>query len=453
MSHEKIDVSGNGHGKTASGLVVARTLPESVLQQRASYDIGEIADHIDQGLERVKKSIVGRDAVVNQTLYALLTREHQLIYSKPGVAKTQFAQTLFDQFDAPTFEIHATKGTPEEAFVGPIDIGRLKQLNSELVHNTEGTLVTAKLAHLDELFDANDAALRAIMGILLERKFNKGKQQETANLHTAIASTNYLRNTDITAAVLDRFAFKAYMMPQVDYYTQLRIDHSYEETMKAEPSPKAKIPFDYVEYLADIVEGKVPGHEIKVPYHVLFLKNAIINDFVASMQSHRQDEKQGEFYISPRTIAKTRKVLNASALLHGRREATVDDLDALVYMLCEVGDTTQQRVFEQIKTNDLRKIKKKDLEIVDILMATSEVLEDMFGSVDFNSRVSVIERVKALFHMEASELTFPRILQYIEAIKPSHEKVQDLKNGLLARIRHEQAIYEAGGKGSSAILL
>lgn len=416
------------------------------------YEVGEVLQTIGHGFERVKRRVVGREDVLTQTLFALLTREHQLLYSKPGIAKTQYAQTLFDLFDAPTFEIHATKGTTEEAFVGPIDLTALKA--GDIVHKTEGTLVTAKLAHLDELFDANDAALRAIMSILHERTFSKGKQQEQAQLHTAIASTNYLRSTDITDAILDRFLFRAYMLPQTDPHTMLRIDRAYEEIMGDGEKTADKIPFASIEYLADIVEGKVPEREITASYPILFLKNGILTDFARQAQAHAKSQGKKEFYLSPRTVAKTRKILNASALLHGRSEVTKADLDALPYMVCEIGDTEQQAIFDQIKDSYLA-ISDKDLQIVDTLMGTSDALSQMFTARSQGEiiKTPVIVSLKRIFGLaSAGELSFEQIVNKITDLTPDSTKVQMLKISVLAYIDGQNRKFAAAGKASPVLL-
>ena len=127
---------------------------------------------------------------------------------------------------------------------------------------------TADFAFLDEVFDANDVALRSMLGILNERTFRKGKQIEQARLHTAIATTNFLRASDLTEAVLDRFAFRATLLPDYDPYSLLRVDEAYGRNAGKVVKPEKKVPFEQVDHLADIVEGLVPGQEIHAPAHI-----------------------------------------------------------------------------------------------------------------------------------------------------------------------------------------
>ncbi len=83
-----------------------------------------------------------------------------------------------------------------------------------------------------------------------------------------------------------------------------------------------KIPLGYLSHLADIVRGLVPDRQIGAPPHVLFLKNQLLNRYRELLGSASEQAKKRAPYISPRTYAKTRIVLNAAALVRGRLEVT-----------------------------------------------------------------------------------------------------------------------------------
>lgn len=422
-------------------------------EQRSTYDPQELLAEMKAAFRRVNTQVVGREDVLSQTLFAFLTREHQLLYSRAGTAKTLLASTVFNQFDgADIFSIQMTKGTPEEALVGAINIEDLKK--GKVRHNTDGSIVDARFAFFDEVFDANDVALRSLLGILNERWFRKGEQDQEALLHTAIAATNYMRSTDVTEAIVDRFAFRAYIEPDRDPYTMLRIDGSYGKTNgKTKACEKnKKVPFDYVEYLADIVEGQVPGKEISSPPHVLFLKNELILEYMRILNEGRaaSEEKKPELYISPRTIAKTRDILNASALLNDRNKTQISDLDVLKYMICTIGEPTedQEASFEKAKAKVLS-IPIKDLEIVDTLMNTNETVEKILEAKELGKPLDakLMERVKLFLGItDITTLTFERIIKLIEKTKPSNERVIQLQKSIVKRMQREEQRYNSAGK-------
>jgi MoxR-like ATPase len=163
---------------------------------------------IEHAFAYLRSHFIGRDAVLEQILYALLTREHALIIGDRGLAKSRLARSVFAQFEGPrpTFSLQLTRSTSVGQLVGGLDLQAFER--GTYVHNLDGYIVRAHFAFLDELFDANDFVLRSLNGILNEREFLNGPQIEPAVLHTAIATTNFMRDTRESRAVLDRLLFK-----------------------------------------------------------------------------------------------------------------------------------------------------------------------------------------------------------------------------------------------------
>lgn len=415
----------------------------------------QIVEKLKDAFRRVSRQIVGREELLNQTMYALLTREHQLIYSRAGMAKSLYADAVFGQFgDAQTFSTQLTKGTTEDGLVGAINIDELKKGN--VVHNVKGSIVDARLAFLDEIFDANDVALRSLLGILNERVFRKGKQYVEAELHSAIATSNYVRQNDVTEAVIDRFAFRSVLLPDDDPYTELRIDKAYERTAGdvVRPAEEQRLSIRELDYLADIVEGRVPGVQITAPAHVLFLKNAIIHEYVRAINEARAEEDKSEIYISPRTMAKTRDLLNAAALLRGRSTVTTEDLADLKYMVTTIGDPDgQEEVFDRAVERVMSGVDANDLKAVDFLMEAHELIEGMISKVRQGEKIetSFMERVKLFFGIATlGDLTFGDLKRVIERVNGNHELVRRLRSGILKRIDYEKERFD---DGNEAVLL
>ena len=59
-------------------------------------NIFEISHEIKELIHFICGNIVGREEIVNQTFYAFLTGEHQLLLGKTGMAKSLLARQIFE---------------------------------------------------------------------------------------------------------------------------------------------------------------------------------------------------------------------------------------------------------------------------------------------------------------------------------------------------------------------
>src|SRR5438270_12985604 len=124
-------------------------------------------------------------------------------------------EQIFNMFQgARLFKVQASKEQQPDTYFGGINIEELKK--GRIFHNTEGSLVESEFGFIDEIFDANDYTLRALLSLLNERELIRGVQRMHSSVHTVIAATNYLRLSEITEALLDRFLFKALIHPDKD---------------------------------------------------------------------------------------------------------------------------------------------------------------------------------------------------------------------------------------------
>lgn len=403
-------------------------------------DLSEAVARLKRVFAGLEQDLVGFGPLLVQSLYALLTRENLLVFSPAGTAKTLFAGLLFRRIaGARLFDTQMSKGTLAEELFGSIDTEQMKR--GRVVHNTRGTLVDADLAFIDELFDANDMVLRALLGILHERVFKKGCQLEKARLHTGIAATNYLRATEVTEAVLDRFLLRAYIAPDYRPHTLLAIDQAFARHYgRADFSPpEEQIPLEQLSYLADVVRGLVPDRQISAAPHVLFLKNLVINRYRELLAS-QADPKRRAAYISPRTYAKARIVLNAAALLRGRTEVALDDLGQLKYAVTTIGGPEEQsEAFDKALRETLNRVGGADLEHVDNLAAAGELAEQIMARLRDGEKIPCTSFVKRLLRffglIGEGEVTFAHLRHFVDEIKPGDELVRQLKLGLLQRLQ------------------
>ena len=172
---------------------------------------------------------------------AVAAREHMLLIGPPGCGKSQFSRELYETliaddkqdevlwFGAGTnghkrfVPIHFSKYSDETLIYGPIDVSEFMPKEagkkSNLVYNTDNSIITANFALIDEIFDASPHLLRCLLEIIHERSVSRGPFQAQCNLESCTATSNYLPEeaSREVEAVLDRFLIQLPMhVPSMD---------------------------------------------------------------------------------------------------------------------------------------------------------------------------------------------------------------------------------------------
>jgi len=397
-------------------------------------------DQLKRVFSSLERDLVGFGPLLIQSIFALLTRENLLIFSPAGTAKTLYASMLFSRISgARVFDTQMSKGTLAEELFGSVDIEQMK--HGRVIHATHGTLVDADLAFVDEFFDANDMVLRALLGIFNERVFKKGAQLEQSRLHTGIAAANYLRATEVTEAVLDRFLFRAYIAPDYSPFALLAIDQAFARHYgrPGRAGHEEQIPLGHLALLSEIVRGIDPRHEITAPPHVLFLKNALLNRYRELVNEAADSGKKRTLYISPRTYAKSRVMLNAAALLRGRKEVKAEDLAQLRYVVTTIGREEQAQSFDKALDETLVRVRGADLEHIDNLISAHDLAEQVMARVKDGAEIrcnGFLQRILRLFGLVSDgEITFDHVRRFVDGINPSDDQVKKLKLGVVRRVQ------------------
>lgn len=352
--------------------------------------------------------LVDRERETKQLMYALFTREHMLLMGPAGTAKTQFATNAFSAISgAKVFSIHLTKQTTEEYVYGPLNIIELKKGN--LVHNTKDYILNADFAFLDEFFDASDVLLRSLLGVLNERHWMKGNQQIPAKLHTAIVTSNYQRENDVTQAVLDRFIFKTEIQPVSAKNKRIQI---YEDYLKQPNFTSAKV--------LDLVKLKEFTTLVDKPGSVLFSKDILDTYDILLLEFTKESKK----YISQRTANKALKVVKVSALLDGRDKANYDDLEELRYVFCVLNRRIEEEIFDAVFERCVGKAEEERQVIIDLGEIETKV-DDMptdFGVLTDQDFITKMRELNEYIHL-------------IESMSNPTQKTSTKRNEILDRMR------------------
>jgi MoxR-like ATPase len=352
--------------------------------------------------------LVDRERETKQLMYALLTREHLLLNGPAGTAKSQFASNAFNSIDgAKSFNIHLTKQTTEEYVYGPLNILELKKGN--LVHNTKDSILDADFAFLDEFFDASDVLLRSLLGVLNERLWMKGSQQISAKLHTAIITSNYQRENDVTQAILDRIIFKAKIQPTSVKSKRIEI---YENYLKRPYFiPNKIIDFKELKELSSLIDS---DNSVEISKEILEAYDLLLQEFV----------KESKKYISQRTANKALKLIKASALLDNRDKANFNDLEELKYIFCVLNERIEEEIFDAVFEKHIGKMEEeiqaiKDLDEMENKIKSMPKDFSIYNDIDF---INKMREINEYIHL-------------IEEMPSPTQKTNQRRNDILDKMR------------------
>jgi hypothetical protein len=415
----------------------------------APQDLHEAIEAFKVPFQRVNDVVISREPLSEAAALAVATHEHLLVHSKPGKAKSQFARYLLSQFEGSIYEKGFTDGTLEEEVVGGIEADAFRL---GIVHRkTEGTLVTADWAFLDEFTRAQRGTWDVMLGILNEGIFRNGSEIEHAHLHTAIAAANFLVATERFLAVRDRFVYQATLSDEDSRRVAIRIDQVHGQPLPTVPEEQ-RLPRNIPRHLSEIVLGHDPKTRIDLPYWLSFLKNDIIHRTtrLAHQRSARGEAVDDRLmYISSRTMAKASDSLKASALLNHRCEVTRDDLPALRFAVTTIagdapGHSDGERLFAQALHDALHYYSEDDFHAIDDLMHIDDIFQAYRHGQPFQFHVmptGIRNRVLILLrHHRWEDVTDATFLDAVAHINSSKPEVLELQKEIAQEIkRHGEA--------------
>ena len=274
-------------------------------------------EKLNQVLQFVKSSFVGKDDIVDLLGIGLVARENAFLLGPPGTAKSALVRLLSACIEGGrNFEYLLTRFTEPNELFGPFDIRRLKE--GELVTNTEGMLPEASLVFLDEIFNANSAILNSLLTALNEKIFRRGKETRQLPVLMFVGASNALPEDETLNALLDRFLIRV----RCDYVEPDRLEAvllagwQLDNPATARPSITP----------ADIQELQRLSRAVDL--------SAIRPQYVGLVHALRNAGIQ----VSDRRAVKIQHLLAASALVCGRQQAIPADL----WVLKHVWDNEEQ---------------------------------------------------------------------------------------------------------------
>ncbi len=410
-------------------------------------------ENLRTAIEFVERRVINRTDVIEQIICALLTREHALIQSRTGAGKSLLAEQIFAMFEgARIFKVQASKEQQPDTYFGGLDLEELKR--GRLIHNTDGSLVESEFGFIDEIFDANDYTLRALLTTLNERALVRGVQHMTANIHTVIATTNYLRVSEVTEAVLDRFLYKSVILPDKISFVQYQISQSYLKHGGNAVHPPTCIQYPILLGITRIIKGEDPKNGISIAPEIIFFANLVIRYYevqrnrIIHEKPHEQRQYK-DYYVSPRTQAKALDLLRAVAFLQGRDHVSKEDVKKLWYLFCTVGIPEQKALFQKSYETLLHQYDAtKGLEQLKSLLDLQDLLDQLSRDPSLLKKSimelegilvkrTLKEWAKETFKLsDKTEEGNRRLLEgYLKSIVPVTEEIKELKSRQEAEVK------------------
>ncbi len=274
--------------------------------------------HLNQVLEYLKKTFVGKDEIIDLLGICLVARENAFLLGPPGTAKSAIVRALSQCIvDGNNFEYLLTRFTEPSEIFGPFDIRKLKE--GELLTNTEGMMPEASLVFLDEIFNANSAILNSLLMALNERIFRRGRETRLLPALMFVGASNQLPQEETLNALLDRFLIRV----NCNYVAPDQLEQVLIQGWKQQKNPIQDIPSITPNAIQDLqaMSKNIDLSPIRAQYV----------DLIHSLRNTG-------FSVSDRRAVKIQNLIAASALLAGRQEVITSDL----WVMRHIWDTEEQ---------------------------------------------------------------------------------------------------------------
>lgn len=413
----------------------------------ATLNIQQVILKLQDAIDFVNRRVINREDIVEQIFCALLTGEHALIQSRTGVGKSLMVEQIFRMFSgANYFKVQASKEQQPDTYFGALDIEELRQ--GKVHHNTKGSLVESEFGFIDEIFDANDYTLRALLSLLNERELILGVQRQRSSVHTVVAATNYLRITDITEALLDRFAYQSVAWPDKDPYEQYRIARQYLQHGGGAAEPPFTLDYALLEHVCRICHGEDKDITISISPEIVYFTNLVIR-YYEELRNRKLDQQPEtaagrDFYISPRKQMKAFDLLRAIAFMHGRTSVQFDDVGRLHVLFTTVGVDEERESWSKASSALLHQFTATNafgqletlLDFRELLTHLKHNPEDMTKPITQIEGMAVkrtlVEWARETFGLADENLENNRrlITEYLEQFQPATQEIRELKEQL-----------------------
>jgi MoxR-like ATPase len=247
--------------------------------------------------------LIDRSEEIRCAMLALVAGCTFFMVGPPGVAKSLLARRVAGRIsEAEFFDAQLDRMSTPELLFGPWSLSALRAGRWE--RELAGTLATAHLAHIDEVFAAGSTLLQGLHWALNERLYRHGASVIPIPLSTVFCSANTVPSDPAIAAFWDRLILRRSLSAEMDA-------GDFKRMLTSAPSEKPEPVLSW----ADVTEAQVTARAVVLPEPVLGVVYRISRKM-----------KDVGIHPSPRRYRMAMDVVRASAWLDGRAGATSTDL-------------------------------------------------------------------------------------------------------------------------------
>lgn len=265
----------------------------------------------------MNEQFMERDAVIDCMMYALVSGQSMLMLGDPGTAKSAITYELCSRIEnGKYFQWMLNKTSDPSEILGPYSIKEME--NDKFMRITTGKLPEAHIAFIDECFKANAPVLNILLPIMNEKIFYNDGKPNNIPLMTMIGASNEGPEDESLNAFYDRFLFRINVHYVKDAANKKRMYTNFINNRRglSNLTSKTTITIEEIQALTEASKS------IVVPKEIINKFVKFIND-LDKQTIHISDRRQNECF----------KILQASAIVHGRQQVGIDDFKSLIYVL------------------------------------------------------------------------------------------------------------------------
>ena len=265
----------------------------------------------------MNEQFMERDAVIDCMMYALVSGQSMLMLGDPGTAKSAITYELCSRIEnGKYFQWMLNKTSDPSEILGPYSIKEME--NDKFMRITTGKLPEAHIAFIDECFKANAPVLNILLPIMNEKIFYNDGKPNNIPLMTMIGASNEGPEDESLNAFYDRFLFRINVHYVKDAANKKRMYTNFINNRRGlgNLTSKTTITIEEIQALTEASKS------IIVPKEIINKFVKFIND-LDKQTIHISDRRQNECF----------KLLQASAIVHGRQQVGIDDFKSLIHVL------------------------------------------------------------------------------------------------------------------------
>ena len=268
-------------------------------------------------LKELNKIIVGKEAVLEKTLMAILSRGHILLDDVPGVGKTTLALACSKALG---LDYHRIQFTPD---VVPSDIIGFSMYNKESgTFEYKPGVVMTNLLLADEINRTSSKTQSALLEVMEEGQVTvDGETHELPKPFVVLATQNPVGSAGtqlLPQAQLDRFMIRM-EMGYPDFQSQVNI---LRDRQTENPLDKA----EQVTSTDEILEMQDEVTQIYIEDKIL--------EYVTSLAMNTREQEMIRLGVSPRGALAVTRLAKARAYVQGRDYVTPEDVQKVFLDVC-----------------------------------------------------------------------------------------------------------------------